>query len=165
MQLSRNYSKQRSVRSSKLGSNPPKASHKNSLKAASSSFSSELLLASNPEDAASDKDDAASVSDDDEAVVIQGGDDKVVSQEQEFSKLVSAPMMIFAAGRGGLERKTAELNSSQSMLLGDPDTSGCWSRNHIHNVLILLGNLFKVTRLIVSIQGERLVGRKRHCLG
>jgi hypothetical protein len=80
-----------------LGSKPPKASHKNSPNSASSSGSSELLLLpSYLEDAVSDKEDVVSVSDDE--VVIQG-EDEVVSHKQEFSKLVSAPMLIFAAGR------------------------------------------------------------------
>jgi hypothetical protein len=56
-----------------------------------------LLLSSYLEDAVSDKEDVVSVSDDE--VVIQG-EDEVVSQEQELSKVVSAPMLIFAAGRG-----------------------------------------------------------------
>jgi hypothetical protein len=89
--------KQRSDKSSKLGSKPPKVSHKNSPNSASSSGSSELLLLSYLEDAVSDKEDVVSVIDDE--VVIQG-EDEVVSQEQEFPKLVSALVMIFAAGRG-----------------------------------------------------------------
>ena len=94
----RNSYKQRSAKSSKLGSKPPNASHKNSPNSASSSGSSELLLLpSYLEEAVSDKEDVVSVSDDE--VVIQGVEDEVVSHEPEFSNIVSAPMLIFAAGR------------------------------------------------------------------
>ena len=105
--------KQRSDKSSKLGSKPPKASHKNSPNSASSSGSSELLLLpSYLEEAVSDKEDVVSVSDDE--VVIQG-EDEVVSHEQEFSKLVSAPMLIFAAGR---ELDGSLLHSRLSIIRG-----------------------------------------------